>query len=71
MSTNTGLDMGGAEKFAEVQVAPSKNDPSSAMKTTKNGVILVPQPTDDPDEPLVRSILPLPAFTCHRKSAYS
>ena len=35
-----------------------KEDPEniSNQKTTKDGIILVPQPSDDPEEPLVRRI---------------
>jgi hypothetical protein len=27
-----------------------------ALKTSKDGLILVPQPTDDPNDPLVRQV---------------
>jgi hypothetical protein len=57
MSIETGLDTGIVEKLAQVHVNPSHDGPSSSMKTSKHGVVLVPQPTDDPDEPLVRSLL--------------
>lgn len=56
MSIATDVDTGVTEKLTEVHVTPyNGGSPSSSMKTTKHGVILVPQPTDDPDEPLVRS----------------
>jgi hypothetical protein len=57
MSIETGLDTGIVEKLAQVHVNTSHDGPSSSMKTSKHGVVLVPQPTDDPDEPLVRSLL--------------
>ena len=60
MSTATDADTGVVEKLTEVHVTPyNGSSPSSSLKTTKHGVILVPQPTDDPDEPLVRSLLPM------------
>jgi hypothetical protein len=34
-------------------------------KTTASGIVLVPQPTDDPRDPLVRVKLPLVSFEAH------
>lgn len=44
---------GDGEKLDEIHDTSSKVDPSLVLKTTKTGILLVPQPTDDPDEPLV------------------
>lgn len=40
------------EKLTPVYVTPSP-EASRSLKTTKHGIVLVPQPTEDPDEPLV------------------
>ena len=34
----------------------SEKDATYALKTTKTGIPLVPQPSDDPEDPLVRPL---------------
>ncbi|OBT70406.1 hypothetical protein VE03_00216 [Pseudogymnoascus sp. 23342-1-I1] len=49
MSTIVVLGSGNLEKLPTSHATSSVS--SSSLKTTKNGILLVPQPTDDPDEP--------------------
>ena len=53
MATDESSFQGDGEKLGQVHEILSKGDPSASLKTTKTGILLVPQPTDDPDEPLV------------------
>lgn len=34
----------------------SEKNETTVLKTTKDGIPLVPQPSDDPEDPLVRSV---------------
>jgi hypothetical protein len=44
----------GEDRVEEVQTKPVPAELASEPKTTKNGIVLVPQPTDDPEDPLVK-----------------
>jgi hypothetical protein len=44
----------GEERVEEVQSKPVLAELASEPKTTKDGIVLVPQPTDDPEDPLVK-----------------
>lgn len=44
----------GEEQVEEIQTKPVSAGLASEQRITKDGIVLVPQPTDDPEDPLVR-----------------